>query len=327
VDVGPGAGLGGANPTPALDVIRERVLGAVGWYLTSGFGASSSPELYQPPPSLEVLRLSGRANELFLANRYADAISLQREAFARDSTWLPVASHSAATYSNLGRWREQDSVYAYVEARRERLSPGDALLLDVFRTRRGSPEEELRAALAHFGTDSFNAVSVMWSSMRGRRPGEALEYYALRDTTTAWDRNWQAWDSYAGEAYRILGRHQEVVRIYDEPSRALGEAGLGWRILGMRDRILLGDTAGVLALVDSARTQPFTVFGETWNNKGAPLYYGAQILSLLGRGDEAVALLREAMNNGQRLGADEPLQWYWAPIKDHPGFQELVRVR
>ncbi len=24
---------------------------------------------------------------------------------------------------------------------------------------------------------------------------------------------------------------------------------------------------------------------------------------------------------------DEPLQWYWAPIKDHPGFQELVRVR
>jgi hypothetical protein len=40
-----------------------------------------------------------------------------------------------------------------------------------------------------------------------------------------------------------------------------------------------------------------------------------------------VALLREAMNNGWRLGADEPLQWYWVPIKDHPGFQELVRIR
>ena len=95
----------------------------------------------------------------------------------------------------------------------------------------------------------------------------------------------------------------------------------------MRDRILMGDTTGALALVDSARTQPFTVFGETWNNKGAPLYHGAHILSLLDRGDEAVALLREALNNGWRLGADEPLQWYWAPIKDHPGFQELVRIR
>jgi hypothetical protein len=96
----------------------------------------------------------------------------------------------------------------------------------------------------------------------------------------------------------------------------------------MRDRILMEDTAGALALVDSARTQPLTAFaGSGWDVKGAPLYYGAHIFSLRGRGDEAVALLREALNNGWRLGADEPLQWYWAPIKDHPGFQELVRVR
>jgi hypothetical protein len=40
-----------------------------------------------------------------------------------------------------------------------------------------------------------------------------------------------------------------------------------------------------------------------------------------------VALLREALNNGQRLGPDEPLEWYWAPIRDHPPFQELVRIR
>jgi hypothetical protein len=83
-----------------------------------------------------------------------------------------------------------------------------------------------------------------------------------------------------------------------------------------------------LALVDSARTQPLEALaGAGWTRKGQPLYYGAHILSLLGRGDEAVAMLREALNNGQRLGPDEPLQWYWAPIKDHPGFQELVRIR
>jgi hypothetical protein len=30
---------------------------------------------------------------------------------------------------------------------------------------------------------------------------------------------------------------------------------------------------------------------------------------------------------GVRPGADEPLQWYWAPIKDYPPFQELVKLR
>jgi hypothetical protein len=95
----------------------------------------------------------------------------------------------------------------------------------------------------------------------------------------------------------------------------------------MRDRILLGDTVGALALVDSARTQPISAFvGSGWP-KAAPLYHGAHILSLLGRGDEAVSMLREAMNNGCRLGPDEPLQWYWAPIRDYPPFQELVRLR
>jgi hypothetical protein len=37
--------------------------------------------------------------------------------------------------------------------------------------------------------------------------------------------------------------------------------------------------------------------------KGTPLYHGAHILSLLGRRDEAVAMPREAMNNGWRLEA------------------------
>ncbi|MGM0668778.1 MAG: hypothetical protein ACQET1_03615, partial [Gemmatimonadota bacterium] len=428
------------DPTQALDAIRERVLGAVGWYISShgaGF-LMSSPGIYQPPSNLESFRLAEKARELFRGNRYAEALPLFREAFARDTTWLIIVGWIGVSHHNLGRWEEADSVNAFLEARRERLSPGEALGLDLLRSRRRSPEEAVRATRALFATDPGWAYNAMLSLVEARRPVEALEYYALRDTTTVFGREWRPWDNVASRAYhmlgrfeeelalaraaraseprnsghwarevsalaalgrvdeigrviteshgletqgapvrlmdvaagelslhgwaeearayaeravagveqwpeglratttardiqthnlRILGRHQEVVRIYDEQSRAAGEAGLGWRILGMRDRILLGDTSGALALVDSARTQPFTVFGETWSNKGAPLYYGAHILSLLGRGDEAVALLREAMNNGQRLGADEPLQWYWAPIKDHPGFQELVRVR
>ncbi len=119
-----------------------------------------------------------------------------------------------------------------------------------------------------------------------------------------------------------------VVAIYEADARQQGAAGLGNRILGMRDRIRMGDTSGALALVDSARTQPLDAFaGTRWSLKGNSRYYAAHILALLGRKDEAVAMLRDALNNCWRLVPDEPLQWYWAPIKDYPSFVELVKLR
>jgi hypothetical protein len=84
----------------------------------------------------------------------------------------------------------------------------------------------------------------------------------------------------------------------------------------------------VLALVDSARTEPLAAFaGSSWSLTGQPRYYGAHLLAFLGRKAEAVAMLREALNGGWRLEADEPLLWFWAPLKDYPPFQELVKIR
>jgi len=126
----------------------------------------------------------------------------------------------------------------------------------------------------------------------------------------------------------VLGDYEALWQSYDEQSMRQGAQGLGSRILGARFRILMGDTTGVVALVDSARTLPLTAFaGSNWGRTGEPRYYGAQLLALLGRQDEVVAMLHEAWNNGWRLGADEPLQWYWAPIKDYPPFQELVKLK
>jgi len=428
-----------ADPTSALDAMQDRVLGAVGWYLSPDAEGSANPGIYQPPPSLELFRLADRASELFRTGDQRQAGALIREAFARDTTWIGGLHLLYAVYFNAGQWRERDSLGAFREARRERLYPGDALSLNVDHGILGSPEQEYRAAMEIFAADSSRVYDAMWTSVRARRPEAALRFFALRDTTTAWGEDWQPWDSFAGQAYhmlgrfdeelavaraakarepryyshwarevtalaalgrtdeiegiiteshgletqgapvrlmnvaaselsrhgrpeeahayaegvvtgleqwpdslrtargtedirrnalRILGRHGEVVRIYEEQSRTATTGGLQYRILGMKERILLGDTAGALALVDSLRTQPLSAYGSTiWGTKGVPLYHAAGILSLLGRTDAAVAMLRDALNNGARLGPDEPLQWYWAPIKDHPGFQELVKIR
>lgn len=45
-------------------------------------------------------------------------------------------------------------------------------------------------------------------------------------------------------------------------SASLGILRDALRILGMRDRILLGDTVGAMALVDSARSQPLMAPGR-----------------------------------------------------------------
>ncbi|HSW27916.1 MAG TPA: serine/threonine-protein kinase [Longimicrobiales bacterium] len=427
-----------SNPTQALDAIQKRVLGAVGWYVSPATEHLQNPGGYQPPPSLDVLRLALRANELWRREQRVAAVPLLQEACLRDSTWLPGPLWLARYYSEIIRPQARDSVLPWLEARRERLYPLDALTLNWVQGYVGSPESRYRAALALYEADAGWAFEASQAALNDRRPEEALRYYALRDTATAFGAEWQAWDNVAGQAYHMrgrfeeelalaraakareptaiqhwgrevsalaaLGRADEIERIvnesyrletrgapeqlsnsaalelsrhgfaepartfaqravagvnqwpdsareasggrnilraslkvlgdyeavwqsYDDDSRRRGAQGLGLRILGARYRILMGDTTGVLALVDSARTLSLAAFVGTWTIHGQPRYYGAQLLSLLGRQAEAVAMLRDALNGGWRLVPDEPLYWYWAPIKDYPPFQELMKLK
>jgi tRNA A-37 threonylcarbamoyl transferase component Bud32/TolB-like protein/tetratricopeptide (TPR) repeat protein len=430
---------GAANAGAAVDSITQRVLGATGWYLGPGNERTPNPGIYRPPTNLAAVRLALKADELFRTGNQRKSLPLWQQAFALDTTWLTAPSTMWSIYFNAGDWRHRDSVFAFLETRRARLTLGEARSLDVKVARLASPEAEFRAATAFYAADSAETYAAMWSSVRARRPKDALRFYALRDTATAWSRDWQPWFTFAASAHhmlgefdkelalaraakareprslghwlrevralaalkrfdevdrritesralenptaavqvtnasmdeasdhgmnehaqryarqslsgmepwsdslkktilfqnstrsalRVLGDFKAVVSSYESEAKRQGVVGLGHRVLGMRDRIRMGDTSGALALVDSARTQPLEAFsGSSWALKGAPLYYGAHILALLGRKDEAVATLRDALNNGWRLGPDEPLQWYWAPIKDYPPFVELVKLR
>lgn len=128
-------------------------------------------------------------------------------------------------------------------------------------------------------------------------------------------------------SYRLLGEREMVVRLYEQDERSFGRDNPAYKLLAMRDRILMGDSAGALALVEVSRANRPEFFGAGWASQGQPEYYGAQILALLGRKDEAVTLLRQSLNEGWRLGLDEERQWFWATIRDYPPFVELVRIR
>jgi hypothetical protein len=125
-------------------------------------------------------------------------------------------------------------------------------------------------------------------------------------------------------ALRVQGRHEEVVARY-----AMEELGVVGRALAARSAILTGDTTEALGAMDALQRAP----ADSLQSLGWALaeasrrYYVAQIFSMLGRRDEAVAWLRSALNVGGRFGPDEALQWYWEPIGDYPPFQELVRPK
>jgi len=428
-----------ADPSSAIDAIRERVLGAVGWYLSPATEGLTNPGIYQPPTSLAVLRLAARANELLLTGPQGQAIPILQEAFALDTTYLGAPLMLRPIYANLGRWQEQDSVLAFLEKRRSRLSPGQALLLDFGQATLGSPEQEYRAAVDLFSADSSQAYLALYSSVRALRPEEALGYFALRDTNTAWGRRWQAWDYQAGQAYHMLGRFEDELALaqsakakeprayghwrrevtalaamgrvadlervlieshtlewvgapvellrwaaqelqlhgWDEQARAHSERalvaidrlpddvqdqlwarevvrqclvilgrfdearrtataevrthniGLIGRVVMARYAALAGDTVGAAVLVDSMRTAPKDELlrGTSLLVRGWALMRGAEVLSLLGRREEAVTMLRDAFNNGARLESDASLNRSWAPVRDYPPFQELVRLR
>lgn len=430
-----------SGSTVAIDTLIQRVLGAAGYYVSPGMAGLRNPSAWRPPPSLAVLRAYVQAEELFRRGEYTKALPFMLEAAALDTTWLYASLFLRDVYANIGQPDKRAAMEAYLVGRRARLTTGEALYLDEMLAELGSPEQQFRASTARFEADSVFTYGVMWSAASARRPKDALRFYALRDTTTAWGRDWQPWFSIAANAYHLLGQYDEelalirdakaraprklahwrrevralavlkrfpevdrlaveshvlenpaatailladaaneasshgtndrardyarqalaalqqwpdslrptvlfrnntrallrilgdrkaVLALYDQEAKERGAGGVGYRVLAARDRILAGDTTGALALVDSVRKLPQSAFAATWENSGAKYYYGSQVLALLGRKEEAVAMLRDALNNGFRLGTntiDEPLQWCWVTIKDYPPFMELMKLR
>lgn len=98
-----------------------------------------------------------------LASAFGKAMPLYQQAFALDTTWFnaPLALQSIF-FNNGGTYRRQrDSVGAFLETRRARLTVGEALDLDHAAAVLASPEQEFRAAMAWFAVDSSRTYYAM----------------------------------------------------------------------------------------------------------------------------------------------------------------------
>jgi tetratricopeptide (TPR) repeat protein/TolB-like protein len=242
-----------------VEAAKERVLGAVGVYLSPGLRGVWDVTMFRPPRNLEVMRLVERTSQLFFQQAYEPALAVDAEVLRRDTGLLWMALTAQTILRELGRYREADSVLRFLEARRSRLTAGENLFLNLAQSWRLSPEEEYRAATEVGRRDSGQLwmFSALRAAYRANHPSEALRYYQRRDTTVAMSRDWQPWYTFPALSMHVLGRYADELALARE-ARARQPDYYGHALSEARALIGLGRLADVEELLTGSRALPST---------------------------------------------------------------------
>jgi tetratricopeptide (TPR) repeat protein len=208
------------SPGPALERLGSRVVGTLAAHL--GQALPEHPFVVRTP-SYESYRAADRATSLFLERRFDRAAALFRRAFELDSTGVGYLLWEGVAYQNL---RDSARVWEIVEElrlRRDELTPFDAAHFDWLEARvvgnlRGSFEAARRAHALH-PHSGLGGFQLGLELLRLGRPAEAVEAFERLDP----DRGWLAgflfyWHDLA-DAYHVLGRHEEELRVAEEGYR------------------------------------------------------------------------------------------------------------
>ena len=245
-----------ASAQRALDATKERLLGAIGLYLSQRIWMTDVTQA-RPPSSLASFRAASRCYEVFARGNMNQAIAVCGDAYQRDTTGYADLWLLEGANWNLGRLPQADSLERMLDLRRSQMIPSELLIVDYSASLRQSPEQEYRAAMAGLATDTIGwTYSAVWSSLRANRPVEALRYYRLpRDTMSVWQRDWQAWYGVATAALHTLGRFDEELALADE-ARRRDPSSYDYAWLEARALVALGRLADVEQLLTASRALP-----------------------------------------------------------------------
>jgi tetratricopeptide (TPR) repeat protein len=288
-----------ADPMKAFGALSQQVAGAV----ASFYGANwfASPELYSPPPSLEVYRLHAEMTEDFSLYRYQEAVAISSRISEMDSTWLGHLVMAASAYANLGRLPQADSLHRFLYDRTDRLTRMEQVLVDWAHSwNHGDPAGEYRAARELISLDPVgSAYAAGTTCSRTNRLEEALGHLEGRDTTSVIGQNWVSWDVVESSVLARLGRYEEALEVIGRGRRFRPEST---RLLGAEFELVaaMGRRAEVEALLEEARAFPMT---QSWS-PAEPLRQAALVAAGVGRPDDAAYYADLALQEAARAPGD-----------------------
>ena len=238
------------EPLVGIQALRERVMGAL---------ARPDARAVRPdtPPRYEAYQEFLRANERFIHLEFAAAIPFLARAVALDSTMVTAYQMYATAHSNLGHWREADSLAQIAVRQRDRLSLRERASVDWIVANVAQDQDAMfRIASEAAARDSgfvwlyltgYAAISINW-------PQAALKaLLAIKEPPSGWVPYW----NYLAIAYHQVGDFTNELR-----SAERGNALYPGRLVGQELRALagMGNTRRISTVVDSVvRTSTDTV--------------------------------------------------------------------
>ncbi len=271
-----------ADPLAGLETLRRRVAGALAQRVDPSFDPD---RLQGTPPSFEAYRTlldARRPTTVGRSERLARAAALYRRAEAIDTGYVQPVLEEATVQSNLRDFARMDTLLAWLERRRARLTPYEAVSLDsrIANRRRDYPAVvEAARRLTALAPKSASAQRGLASSLRTlNRAHEADSVLSRVDTARA-GIGWSFWLLRAAVA-RQLGDHRRELDYMNTVVHLAPDDGnnIGWRVRALAS---LGRTDEVRAIAERLGSGPRA------NNEDD--IFGAAVVGLLSVGRAADA--------------------------------------
>jgi tRNA A-37 threonylcarbamoyl transferase component Bud32/TolB-like protein/tetratricopeptide (TPR) repeat protein len=244
------------NPLDAIEVLRQRVMGAMATLFDMRLGnwADRSTQ----PPSFEAYREYIDGLTLVMQLRQREGIPLLYHAASGDSNFVAPLVFAAFAHATVSQWPQADSLAHVLERRSELLTPFNRLLLDWIHS---LVDGDIPAQLEHArdmadlapGAEAMTLVAT--SALAANRPREALRALESLPPDQGLVRGFFLYWEHLTTALHLLGEHRREllearrgrVRHPSHPSLIESE---------MRALAALGRTAELDSLADVLLTMP-----------------------------------------------------------------------
>jgi len=244
------------QPLEAVKELARRAAGAVGEILHPGVEGGSGPG--HLPASYEAYREFSEGERLQASGEEQQSWRHFQRAYAMDTNYLYALLAAGGSHLNAGDFATADSLWLFVEARRDRLTQGQQMDLEGSRAMLAGDWQ--RAAAIDRENHQIEPSGNLeenwgWHSLLADRPAETI--HVLVDLTGApqMARNWAPHWWYLAGAYHVLGRHRDELRAARR-GRKLFPTSLSVLDVELRARAALGQEAEVGRLLDEARAMP-----------------------------------------------------------------------
>lgn len=201
-----------SDPMPAIDELRRRTLGAVGFHFDTRVDSIMTSA--HRPPSYEAYLAFATGLDHRERFEWRQSVASFRRAFALDTTFVPSLFMAALDYLNLREFARSDSLIRQLSASRERLSAVERLLLQWAEAQiRGDLFGALDAVERLAEYSNVFRPQVALDALRANRPRRAIEAY--EDLPI--DSFPEMWMLAAGrrltDAYHRLGWYDDELRV------------------------------------------------------------------------------------------------------------------